>query len=294
MASARHFFASVNGQNQMVMSELPEEVPNVAAEGATAITSTVPTTSATTTITGTKAGSPRTFLPNRSPSRPTATATCRPQTGYNVFQRVGQMVLPQMALPPESSLSGPSLLEEGVLENLGHECRVLHPFDIHGVRFPTDNTPPNQRRLAENDALVELIQTTEYLEYTPIWGQRDYQFYPLGMVDPFYRGRGRDRGRGTGGREWMGERPFEREAIRGFGKDSSHGNGRENGRGFYSQASLKKIREIGRRRNGQVLRIMEEKGEMSLFLPPQYKSHNKGPHPLLLHLKIDFSWIGVV
>ena len=76
-------------------------------------------------------------------------------------------------------------MEEEVPENLGHEWRVLHPFEIPGVRFPTDNTPPNQRRLAENDALVELIQTTEYLEDTPMWGQRDYQFYPLGMVTLF-------------------------------------------------------------------------------------------------------------
>ena len=61
----------------------------------------------------------------------------------------------------ESSLSEPSLLEEWIPENLGYEWRVLHPFEVLGVRFPTDNTPPNQRRLAENDALVELIQTTE-------------------------------------------------------------------------------------------------------------------------------------
>ena len=39
--------------------------------------------------------------------------------------------------------------------------------------------------MAENDALVELIQTTEYLEDTPTWGQRDYQFYPLDMVTLF-------------------------------------------------------------------------------------------------------------
>ena len=80
MAPTRHFFASVNGQNQVVTSELPEELPTVATEGTTAITSTIPTTSATTTITGTEAGSPRMFLPNGSPSRPTVTATCRPQT----------------------------------------------------------------------------------------------------------------------------------------------------------------------------------------------------------------------
>ena len=60
----------------------------------------------------------------------------------------------------------------------------MHPFEIPGLRFPTNNTPPNQRRLAENDAPVELIQTTEYLEDTPVWGQRDYQLYPLDMVIP--------------------------------------------------------------------------------------------------------------
>ena len=54
-----------------------------------------------------------------------------------------------------------------------------------------DSTPPNQRRLAENDALVELIQTTKYLEDTPTWGQRDYRIYPPQYGDPFYRGRGR-------------------------------------------------------------------------------------------------------
>ena len=78
LVSARHFFAIVNGQNQVVTLELPDKVPTVTAEGATAITSTVPNTSATTTITGTEAGSPRIFLPNRSPSSPTTTATCRP------------------------------------------------------------------------------------------------------------------------------------------------------------------------------------------------------------------------
>ena len=62
------------------------------------------------------------------------------------------------------------LLAEGIPEELGHEWRVLHPFEIPGVRFPTDNTPPNQRRLAENDAMVDLIQSTEYLEDAPTWG----------------------------------------------------------------------------------------------------------------------------
>ena len=186
LASGRHFFALTNGQNQVVMSELPEEVPAVTTEGATAITFTIPTTSATTTITGTETGSPRMFLPNGSPSRSTMTATCRQQMWVqHVSEGWTNGPPPDGTGSGQSSLSGPSLLEEGVPENLGHEWRFLHPFEIPGVRFPTDSTPPNQRRLAENDALVELIQTTEYLEDTPMWGQRDHQFYPLGMVTLF-------------------------------------------------------------------------------------------------------------
>ena len=135
----------------------------------------------------------------------------------------------------KGSCTEPYVLAEGIPEELDHEWRVLHPFEIPGVRFPTNNTPPNQRRLAENDASVELIQTTEYLEDTPTWGQRDYQFYPPRYGDPSYRGRRRGRGRGRGRREWLSERPFQREANRGFGRGFSHGNRRGNRRGFYSQ-----------------------------------------------------------
>ena len=178
LASARQFFASVNGQNQVVMLELPEEVPTVSTWRTTvaptpAVTSTIPTTSAITTIAWAETGGPRMFLPNGSPSRPTATATCRPQTW---MQRVseGWTNVPSQNVTDsgESSLLEPFLLvEEEVPENLGHEWRFLHPFELPGVRFPTDTTPPNQRRLAENNALVELIQTTEYLEDMPMWGQ---------------------------------------------------------------------------------------------------------------------------
>ena len=85
LASARHFFASENGQNQVVMSELPGKVPTTTIGRTTletstpAITTTVPTTSTATTTTGAETGGPRSFLPNGSPSRPTTTATCRPQ-----------------------------------------------------------------------------------------------------------------------------------------------------------------------------------------------------------------------
>ena len=74
-----------------------------------------------------------------------------------------------------------------------------------------DSTPPNQRRLAENDALVELFETTEYLKDTPMWGQRDYRIYPSQYSDPFYRGRGRGRDRGRGRREWINEWPEDLE-----------------------------------------------------------------------------------
>ena len=61
-----------------------EEVPITNTSGTTVetsmltITSTVPTTSTATTAAGAVMGSPSPFLPTGSPSRPTATATCRP------------------------------------------------------------------------------------------------------------------------------------------------------------------------------------------------------------------------
>ena len=92
--------------------------------------------------------------------------------GAKSFRGLDKCSSPNGTDSGESSLPEPSLLvEEEVPENLGHEWRVLHPFDLPRVRFPTDTTPPNQRRLAENDALVELIQTTEHLEDRPTWGQ---------------------------------------------------------------------------------------------------------------------------
>ena len=84
LASARHFFAPGNEQHQVVSMGPSEEVPITTTGGTTAetptltITSTVPTTSTTTTAAGAGMGSPRPFLPNGSPSRPTITATCRP------------------------------------------------------------------------------------------------------------------------------------------------------------------------------------------------------------------------
>ena len=148
----------------------------------TPVTPTTPIVTEAETTEG-ETTSPKTFLPNGSPSRPIATATCRPRTWVQCISK-GQINEPTQEdiNSAESDQTESYVLAQGIPEELGHEWRVLHPFEIPEVRFPTDNTPPNQRRLAENDALVELIQTTEYLEDTPTWGQRDYWLYPLDMV----------------------------------------------------------------------------------------------------------------
>ena len=41
-----------------------------------------------------------------------------------------------------------SVLAEGISEELGQEWRVLHLFEIPGVRFPTDATPPNSEEIS--------------------------------------------------------------------------------------------------------------------------------------------------
>ena len=187
-----------------ISSEVCDRNGNDVPITSTSVDSTTPVVpEAETTETETR--SPRIFLPNGSPYRPTATATCRPRMWVQHISE-GQIYEPTQddTHSTESRQTETYVLAEGILEELGHEWRVLHPFEIPGVRFPTDATPPNQRRLAKNDALVELIQTTEYLEDTPMWGQRDYWLYPPHYGDPFYRGRGRGRSRGR--QEWFNER----------------------------------------------------------------------------------------
>ena len=79
IASTRQFFASVNEQNRVTTTELPVET-SVDISGGDTMNLNIPLTTATPTTTEAETRSPRTFLPNGSPSRPTATATCRPQT----------------------------------------------------------------------------------------------------------------------------------------------------------------------------------------------------------------------
>ena len=185
IASTCQFFAVGHERNRDTAPEEPTVTSADRNENDVAIPSNIPITPdiPEAEATETETRSPRTFSPSTSPSRPTATATCQPRTWVQCILE-GQINEPTQEDTCSSESSETSVLAERVPEEWGQEWRVLHPFEIPGVRFPTDATPPNQRRLAENDALVELIQTTEYLEHTPMWGQRDYQLYPLSMVIP--------------------------------------------------------------------------------------------------------------
>ena len=183
-ASTRQFFATVEKRNRHDSTGRPlgvssesggREDLNVPGTSASVVT----TPPAVPDVDPIDTSSPRVILLSGSPSRPTATATCRPRTWMQQIAE-GQINEPvrEDTILDESILSTIDVVPEEIPNKLGCEWRVLHPFELPGVRFPTDSTPPNQRRLAENDALVELIQMTEYLEDTPTWGQRDYRLYP--------------------------------------------------------------------------------------------------------------------
>ena len=165
-----------------------------------------------------------TFPPSGTPPRPIATATLRPRT---LEQRRSKGQVEEQSQDDDESEDDTiePLVMEGLSDELGPEWRILHPFDIPGVRNPTEDTPPTHRRLAENETLVELIQTAEYLEDAPSWEQR--RFYPPRYGDPFYRGCGQGCGRGRGrGRGWLHEDVPGRD-LDGQGRFHFHGNGRD-------------------------------------------------------------------
>ena len=179
LASTRQFFANIpageHGTPPEVYARDNENVLGVPTTTVITTTTSTPTspTMVDANLRGT--GSPRISLPERTVPCPTITATCRPRMWMQQLTE-GQTTEPKR----EGDSSNESLeaieepLPEEIPYELGREWRVLHPFDLSGVRFPTDTTPSNQRQLAKNDALVELIQTTEYLDDVPTWGHRDY------------------------------------------------------------------------------------------------------------------------
>ena len=186
IASTRQFFATVDQRNTGSPIVVPAEVhERDVIETPNAPASTAVTTPDLLDVEPRGTSSRRISLPEGSPSQPTVTATCRPRTW---MQQITEWQINESrredASSSESNTSTIETLPKEIPDELGHEWRVLHPFELPVVRFPMDSTPPNQRRLAENDALVELIQTTEYLDDVPTWGQRDYRLYPLDMVIP--------------------------------------------------------------------------------------------------------------
>ena len=171
---------NVPAGNQLTSIEVHErdniEVPDVPTTtiATAAVSTTTPPITVDVKLRSTS--SPRVSLPEGSPSCPTVTATCRPRTWMQQLTE-GQTNEPRREdiSSSEGNTSVVETLPEDIPDELGHEWRVLHLFDLPGVRFSTDTMPPNQRRLAENDALVERIQTSEYLDDVPTWGQRDYR-----------------------------------------------------------------------------------------------------------------------
>ena len=190
IATTQQVFAAVDRRNasvttgiHMASTEIHErdviEVPDM------------PTTTATTTPPVTHGveprgtSSPRIGLPEGSPSCPTVTATCRPRAW---MQQIAEGQINESrredASSSESNTSTVETLPEDIPDELGCEWRVLHPFELPGERFPMDSMPPNQRRLAENDALVELIQITEYLDDVPNGDKETIDFTPLNIMTP--------------------------------------------------------------------------------------------------------------
>ena len=84
----------------------------------------------------------------------------------------------------ESNTLDGNVTFEDIPDELGHEWRVLHPFELPGVRFPMDSTPPNQKRLAENDALVELNRLSNILMMYLHGDKGTIDFTHLNMVIP--------------------------------------------------------------------------------------------------------------
>ena len=167
LATTQHFFNTVTEGRSVT------DVP-VTTAASVSQTDTPPVTSVPveTEHPGPETLSVRTLLPNGTPPRPTASATLRPRMRE---QRISEgQTKEQSQDDGDSEESAPlePLVIEGLPDELGPEWRVLHPFDIPGVRFPTEDTPPNHRRLAENDTLVELIQTAEYLERCSLMGTK--------------------------------------------------------------------------------------------------------------------------
>ena len=129
LAATRLFFNTVNERRNI------PEVPVTSTTGVSQIdTPPVCPDPIETEPTEPGTASPEVYLPNGSPPGPTATATCRPRTWV---QCVSKEQIEEHSREDEDSVeSAPlePLVLEGLPDELGPEWRVLHPFEIPGVR----------------------------------------------------------------------------------------------------------------------------------------------------------------
>ena len=125
---------------------------------------------------------------NRPPV-PQATGAIAPQVGTAV------PMSQDLIWPGHPEIMGTTLFPQEddpttqVAEGLNPDERwkVFHPYDIPGVRRPTMATPENIRRMAESEALIESVQTMEYLNEFPSVGERrDFRRFPPRYGDPHY------------------------------------------------------------------------------------------------------------
>ena len=104
-------------------------------------TSTAATTQVVLDVEPIGTSSPRISLPEGSLSHPTVTATCRPRTW---MQQITEGQTNEPARGEKSDESNPSdinVTPEEIPDELGCKWRVLHPFELPGVRFPLDYSP---------------------------------------------------------------------------------------------------------------------------------------------------------
>ena len=104
-----------------IMAEVCDRNENDVPVTSTSVVDTTPVVPEAET-TETETQSPRTFLSNGSPSRPTATATCRLRTWVQHILE-GQINEPSQddTNSTESGGTETSVLAEGIPEELGHE-----------------------------------------------------------------------------------------------------------------------------------------------------------------------------
>ena len=147
IASTQQFFAAVDRRNTNISTGSPIVVSAEVHERDVTEMPNAPTSTAATTpvifdVEPRGTSSPRISLPEGSPSHPALTATCRPRTWMQqITEEQTNGPMREDASYSESNPSAIETLPEEIPDELGHEWRVLHPFQLPGVRFPMDSTP---------------------------------------------------------------------------------------------------------------------------------------------------------